>query len=881
MPLNSPKELPSMLRQLLYRIRQSRIYQARVERAKKRRFALEIAASKIFDQEWYLQQNPEVRAAGLDPIDHYLRVGSRNGRNPNPLFDSTWYCTTYPDVGASGIDPFLHYLRYGGFEGRDPNPLFDSDWYLAQNPDVAAARINPLSHYILDGAASGLSPNPIFKSRWYVEQNPEIHASGANPLAYYLANALTTNPNPWFDGKWYLRRHMDVAAAKINPLAHYIREGAALGWAPSPLFKGRWYLENVPDLLVREDQRVPDDAAPPSAALGSATADNQRIVDIVAIVPGAARDKIERLRSPHSSPSIGTVTIIPVSLSDTAPTSPFIDTVAAARAAKRHLLVLLCDVDISVPHIEALVDAFDADPLIGYVVPRHILESGRLMPLRPVAEPGALADYDQRILGDVPPSQIVPEFLSCCFLIRRDLVRNFPDLAADFDTAVGALRALMTWGRRVGFRALIVNTISVPLEQASACYPALGASDQARLVKFFPDSILADAQFRALACHHREALLGRARSSRASERYQILFDCSGMAPIHNGTNECALGILDGIALNAGNWSVTIFATEEAISFHGIRERYKDLKILSAELTGTYTVAVRLSQPWAVQSIADLHRRALRIVVLMLDTIAWDIVYAANPEVELAWAMIAAHADAILYISEFTKNRFNFRFPVAPHVRQMVTHLSCHYDEYVSAAERRSSTGGHVLVIGNDMEHKGLTDTLELLPRAFPELQFMVVGPDTTRQTNVRALRSGEISADQMDAFFATARMLVFPSFYEGFGLPVVKGLGYGLDVVARRSGLLAEIGSNCAPRGRLIPFDDNASLVAVIRNVLAGADIETISMGTALSGAEPTRWKDVARQIVALADTLAADPLVAVHDDREAVLRFAQGGSSS
>jgi len=183
--------------------------------------------------------------------------------------------------------------------------------------------------------------------------------------------------------------------------------------------------------------------------------------------------------------------------------------------------------------------------------------------------------------------------------------------------------------------------------------------------------------------------------------------------------------------------------------------------------------------------------------------------------------------------------------------------------------------GHILLIGNDFEHKGLAPVLEWLPERFPQQQFVVIGQDNLRRPNVTALRSGQISVEAMERLFATARMLVFPSLYEGFGFPVVKGLGYGLDVLARRSDLLSEIGRQCAPRGRLVPFDDQASLAAVIGRILAGEDVETVSLGADVGvGAETVRWRDVASRILAFADALAFDPSIAVHDDREAALRL-------
>jgi hypothetical protein len=36
------------------------------------------------------------------------------------LFDPTWYLEKYPDVKSAGVDPAEHYVRYGAREGRLP-----------------------------------------------------------------------------------------------------------------------------------------------------------------------------------------------------------------------------------------------------------------------------------------------------------------------------------------------------------------------------------------------------------------------------------------------------------------------------------------------------------------------------------------------------------------------------------------------------------------------------------------------------------------------------------------------------------------------------------------------------------------------------------------
>jgi hypothetical protein len=114
----------------------------------------------LFDTTFYLEQNPDVAAAGINPLAHFVVSGARGGRNPHPLFDTTFYVEQNPDVAAAGVNPLLHYLAVGASEGRDPHPQFDSSFYLDSDPDVSAAGENPLVHFVLWGKNEGRMPRP-------------------------------------------------------------------------------------------------------------------------------------------------------------------------------------------------------------------------------------------------------------------------------------------------------------------------------------------------------------------------------------------------------------------------------------------------------------------------------------------------------------------------------------------------------------------------------------------------------------------------------------------------------------------------------------------------------------------------------------------------
>ena len=63
-----------------------------------------------------------VHSGWLDLADRNYEA-RRNGSGVAILFDPDWYCTTYPDIPAAEIDPLTHYLEHGAVEGRWPIEL--------------------------------------------------------------------------------------------------------------------------------------------------------------------------------------------------------------------------------------------------------------------------------------------------------------------------------------------------------------------------------------------------------------------------------------------------------------------------------------------------------------------------------------------------------------------------------------------------------------------------------------------------------------------------------------------------------------------------------------------------------------------------------------
>ncbi len=73
-----------------------------------------------------------------------------------------------------------------------------------------------------------------------------------------------------------------------------------------------------------------------------------------------------------------------------------------------------------------------------------------------------------------------------------------------------------------------------------------------------------------------------------------------------------------------------------------------------------------------------------------------------------------------------------------------------------------------------------------------------------------------LSVDELVAEYATARIAVVPSLFEGFGFPASEGMACGLPVVATAAGALPEVVGTSGEAGRLVPCGDVDRLAAAL-----------------------------------------------------------------
>ena len=86
--------------------------------------------------------------ADLTTIGRYLGIAPAERPNISPYFDRAFYLATNPDVTAAGDDPLLHFIETGLGELRAPHPLVDLRYIADYDPFILGTP--PTAHLLLD-----------------------------------------------------------------------------------------------------------------------------------------------------------------------------------------------------------------------------------------------------------------------------------------------------------------------------------------------------------------------------------------------------------------------------------------------------------------------------------------------------------------------------------------------------------------------------------------------------------------------------------------------------------------------------------------------------------------------------------------------------------
>jgi glycosyltransferase involved in cell wall biosynthesis len=188
----------------------------------------------------------------------------------------------------------------------------------------------------------------------------------------------------------------------------------------------------------------------------------------------------------------------------------------------------------------------------------------------------------------------------------------------------------------------------------------------------------------------------------------------------------------------------------------------------------------------------------------------------------AYDRAAREADAVIVPSELVRERAIELLGL----EEARVHVIPHGVDHTLFAPSEEPREPFLLYPAHAWPHKNHARLLEafvLLRAELPELRLVLTGSglEALGELPEGVERLGLVPAFELASLYRTAACLVFPSLYEGFGLPPLEAMASGCPVAAANSGSLPEV---CGDAAVFFDPEDSESIANGIREALALAD---------------------------------------------------------
>ena len=223
-------------------------------------------------------------------------------------------------------------------------------------------------------------------------------------------------------------------------------------------------------------------------------------------------------------------------------------------------------------------------------------------------------------------------------------------------------------------------------------------------------------------------------------------------------------------------------------------------------------------------------------------------------------------DHVITISENSRRDLLAHVPLRP---EQVTVTSLGLDtERFRPAEHRGEGKPYVFCVAGADPTKNvgvLIDAFAKLPETLRSRFDLLLAGDVCKRPDIRAAVEhhglgahtklvGMVSDRELVAYYQQATVFVFPSLYEGFGLPVLEAMGCGCPVICSNASSLPEVAGDAA-----VLFDppDGGRLALELSRVLASPALRDELRARGVARAREFSWDRTAIETVAVYRRLA------------------------
>jgi glycosyltransferase involved in cell wall biosynthesis len=233
------------------------------------------------------------------------------------------------------------------------------------------------------------------------------------------------------------------------------------------------------------------------------------------------------------------------------------------------------------------------------------------------------------------------------------------------------------------------------------------------------------------------------------------------------------------------------------------------------------------------------------------------------------------AERIFAVSNFTKLEIEKLFNIPPGrievvynaIDERLLHGHTNLQERQLIAERYQVNYPFLLYAGRISAHKNVPRMIEAFSALktelqkdglFPDLKLIIIGDDVSGNPDLRrtVIRSGVqndvrflgfVPIEVLRIFYDAAKIFVFPSLYEGFGLPPLEAMAHGTPVVTSNVSSLPEVVGNAAV---MVHPENVFEIMRALHRVLLDQPLREKMKERSYRQAEKFSWEKSVRRIV-------------------------------
>lgn len=312
---------------------------------------------------------------------------------------------------------------------------------------------------------------------------------------------------------------------------------------------------------------------------------------------------------------------------------------------------------------------------------------------------------------------------------------------------------------------------------------------------------------------------------------RILFDCAVMPAHYCGTSVYQISVYEAFyRLFKDKYDVYLYTNRQADVYHKLSSRFENV-LFPETISGTFHLGYAPNQLMFHEFQSTLNKHCLKIIQTMFDIMMVRIDEHLGADVNTAVGMGIKLSDGIVFISDYTKNDFLACFPDDVSIKDKQLRV-------IYPAVGKSTPDGedheipyeeYFLIVGNSFKHKAIKETVDAVSKT--QHNYIVVGAEETDYItpNIYGYKGGHLDDDFLYFLYANCKAVIFPSLYEGFGLPIVISFSNNKRVILKNNELNKELCDHFSEfKDYFLFFDRFEQISEIVDSTVFGVELKKV-----------------------------------------------------